>query len=661
MRLPFFSQNTIGLDIADGSVEVVEVAAGEIIHKARRELAPGIVARGRIKDQDKLLEVVQEVLKESSIEEIASKQLVFGLPESQSFIHIFDTGEDKKNLTHAIKSELCSFVPLPCESIAYGFIIHPTDGDKSSRVVAVATGREVLEEWRVFLAKTGCTQIIIGVETFSCFIGLGVKDELLPVALVDIGSSSTMVSVYDASGVRFSSSVDHAGEFITKAAEATGIPHDEAERIKKQEGIRGPTENISAAFKQALDTIILDITESLRYCRDRHKIEVKNIIIIGGSSQMIGLVDYFKEKMGLEVSVGKYPYLPNEEGFFFGEAAGLALYTTTSSHFPVIDQGLVATKAEEDVVPTMVASRVDETQEESNEADDAVAKLARQKIILIVLVLVAIATIVVGLWYQSVQDKAHQEEIASALKNFSFVYAMPVSVSIAVDQSEQSSDRIKGRIIESKVQIAGEENEAVQTSRSVVSKQLSKEEALWNEPIFIKSSIVPKANISAGLEVREYTIKWLAYDTESTNALFTMRASDEMQKRDTQFSVSNIEKKGIKQTENPNVYILSGIVSVATDKQVEVPAAEAAVESSSSATISGDLDSVPPEAQMVTVLQTETGWLNVRREPVSSSGLVARIYPEETYEVLSDKDGWTQIQLDDGKTGWVAAKYLRKD
>lgn len=61
---------------------------------------------------------------------------------------------------------------------------------------------------------------------------------------------------------------------------------------------------------------------------------------------------------------------------------------------------------------------------------------------------------------------------------------------------------------------------------------------------------------------------------------------------------------------------------------------------------------------MIKIGQTETGYLNVRSEPATTGALVTKVNPGETYPYLSKKSGWYNIQLPDGKIGWVLGQYV---
>lgn len=62
----------------------------------------------------------------------------------------------------------------------------------------------------------------------------------------------------------------------------------------------------------------------------------------------------------------------------------------------------------------------------------------------------------------------------------------------------------------------------------------------------------------------------------------------------------------------------------------------------------------------VKILTTPTGWLRVRSEPSVNSNEVGRVNPGESYDLLDEDNGWLQIELRDGKKGWIAGQYAQK-
>lgn len=62
----------------------------------------------------------------------------------------------------------------------------------------------------------------------------------------------------------------------------------------------------------------------------------------------------------------------------------------------------------------------------------------------------------------------------------------------------------------------------------------------------------------------------------------------------------------------------------------------------------------------VKINDTPTGWLRVRSEPSLTGEEIAKVNPGDTFSLKNDQSGWYQIELDNGKLGWIAGQYAEK-
>jgi hypothetical protein len=70
--------------------------------------------------------------------------------------------------------------------------------------------------------------------------------------------------------------------------------------------------------------------------------------------------------------------------------------------------------------------------------------------------------------------------------------------------------------------------------------------------------------------------------------------------------------------------------------------------------------SAAPTLTKVLILSTPTGFLRVRSEPSVSAGQVGTVSPGNVLNLLSESEGWFQIQLPNGESGWVSSDYAKK-
>lgn len=66
------------------------------------------------------------------------------------------------------------------------------------------------------------------------------------------------------------------------------------------------------------------------------------------------------------------------------------------------------------------------------------------------------------------------------------------------------------------------------------------------------------------------------------------------------------------------------------------------------------------ERSLITILETETGWLRVREASSGAAREIDKVNPGQQYELIEEAEDWYKIKLDDGKEGWIAANYAEK-
>ncbi len=65
--------------------------------------------------------------------------------------------------------------------------------------------------------------------------------------------------------------------------------------------------------------------------------------------------------------------------------------------------------------------------------------------------------------------------------------------------------------------------------------------------------------------------------------------------------------------------------------------------------------------QRLVILDTPTGFLNVREGPGITFKKISQLNPGERYEIIGHDEnaGWYQIRLQSGQAGWVINEYIK--
>ena len=196
----------------------------------------------------------------------------------------------------------------------------------------MATSNDVLLEWQQFFGKMGIIVQYFDFETIAVFRSLFHESSKTPVCIVDIGTATTNIAIFSNGNLRHSHQVQVAGEDFTEdIAKALNI-NDKAAEIKKIElGISDQNNQIFTVLVSKLESIIKAIRESLSYFENTARIKVENIILVGGSSQLKGLLPYLKANLGgdvtknLNIKIGSSSLRGREVPLEHLEAIGLAL------------------------------------------------------------------------------------------------------------------------------------------------------------------------------------------------------------------------------------------------------------------------------------------------------------------------------------------------
>jgi type IV pilus assembly protein PilM len=144
-------------------------------------------------------------------------------------------------------------------------------------------------------------------------------------AIIEMGTLVTELSIYHNSRLEFSRKIAVAGVDLTRSLTSSFFTNtgkvqltiEEAEVIKRQYGIPAPEENylilgkITASqvlplLRPKLEQMVAEIRRSLDYYHEKMRAssEVGRIILFGGGAQLKGLTEFLNAELGLPVDLG---------------------------------------------------------------------------------------------------------------------------------------------------------------------------------------------------------------------------------------------------------------------------------------------------------------------------------------------------------------------
>lgn len=335
MSMSIFKKQSVGLDIADHSIQIVELEqplfshTPKIISKSRRSLEHGIVEKGRVALKKQLLDALTELVQQAQPKEIVPGDVVFGVPEPLVYTQILRLEMDRvKSFDDEIERIAHESIPLESSDLLYAYrIVSQSEGMRE--VLLYGTSKEAISDWDDVLASAGFRVRAFDHELLAIARGMFGSTIPSPICIVDSGAERTKIAVYSRRGLHYVHSIDSAGDYFTEEiAKALDVPKEIAEQMKRDDGIE-PLK-LHALFKNLLDPIVAEIVTACDFFEKTHHHPVAEIVLVGGSSQLKGLTAYIQDgvKRSCRLGASLLPSLRTEtdhDALHYIEAAGLAL------------------------------------------------------------------------------------------------------------------------------------------------------------------------------------------------------------------------------------------------------------------------------------------------------------------------------------------------
>ncbi len=302
-----------GLDIGHSAIKVMQSHKSpskneySVVGYGVGEFDSSSIKDGVITDHKKLAEAIVKLFDKNIVGEINSHRVAMSIPAAKTFTRTMTLPNLKNDdITEAVRTEAEQYIPMPIEDLYLDHSI-VTKSENEIEVLAVAVPKKIVDS-HIELAK------IIGLEPvgFDTSILAAArlfqrqdKNNDVPAVLIDFGSTSTDITVYD-KAVIVTSTVPHGGDTMTSAISTTlGISIDEAHIIKSKYGIAKSRkqDEIVTALRPEIDRLAKEIQRMIRYHEERsgsHN-KIGQIVSMGGGANMPGLADYLTDALRLPV------------------------------------------------------------------------------------------------------------------------------------------------------------------------------------------------------------------------------------------------------------------------------------------------------------------------------------------------------------------------
>lgn len=324
--IPKRLQAKIGLDIGSRYIKLVHMSASSqglhLVNFGISATPMGSVNEGVINNPEAIGEAISQILKFYNIKE---KRVVTSLPGRAVVIRqvTIPAGLQDKEIKQGIISDVERFLPFPLDEMEFTYhkLGDIMTGDvRQSSVLFIAAHKDSVTRRVEAIRFAGLESVEMDVEPFVILrsvVETGLFDDAdtfnQTLLLLDMGASSTNVSIIHAGSLRFTRIFAIGGDTFTHALESgMDLSYLEAEKVKMEKAVAildddsmtldQESRDIYELIQPHLETLAVEIRRSLAYYTSKYRGEsVTKIVLTGGASRMKGINRFFEADLGIPV------------------------------------------------------------------------------------------------------------------------------------------------------------------------------------------------------------------------------------------------------------------------------------------------------------------------------------------------------------------------
>jgi type IV pilus assembly protein PilM len=197
--------------------------------------------------------------------------------------------------------------PLDTKVVDFAVLHRTTEGGKSYlEVILVAVDKSDVSEGLSSVRKSGIFPSLMDVNALALLKVVEQNhsgENGQEMIFMDIGSSKMEINVCRDGVLRFTRQIERGGNQITRAImEKRSISFEEAEQFKKNQGLGGS--EAEESVREEVDRMVLEVQRSVDYYKTQFRdMNIKKMILMGGTSLLPGFRDYFETQFDFPVIV----------------------------------------------------------------------------------------------------------------------------------------------------------------------------------------------------------------------------------------------------------------------------------------------------------------------------------------------------------------------
>ncbi|MFA5126606.1 MAG: pilus assembly protein PilM [Patescibacteria group bacterium] len=306
------TKDIIGVDISDASIEAIVLDkkrdTWNTVAYSRFRLSPEIVTNGKVVNSDKLKEALLILFQNAQPRAMLPGKVFLSVPESRVFTKVLSLPKNirDKDLLGAVQHKAEEYIPETADNLVGS--IQKLGANSQQEFLYVGAERNIIQDFIRVFQDLNIEVIGLTSEAISSWSGLHDKFKKNTTLLLDIGAKTTIASIYNNQSILESININIAGDNIIDALEQRfNISYVQAEEKIRDIGLTASAGDgeVMLLIQGQLQPLTDEIKNFVQYYQNNSQVKIEQVVLIGGLAQMLGIVNYFADNLGLPTFIGE--------------------------------------------------------------------------------------------------------------------------------------------------------------------------------------------------------------------------------------------------------------------------------------------------------------------------------------------------------------------
>ena len=310
------TRGLIGLSIGKKLIKIAEVKKSkdgqhiDLLRYATHPLGEGTIIEDEIRDEEDLLQAIQEAFKKGKF---SIKNVVLGLggpSVASKRLRLVKGSADE--IEEQVYWESQQYIPFDLDNahISYHILDNQQSEYDDVDVIVGAATKKLIQSMKTVVEKADLTVKVMDlkqlaiINIFELMFSEEVQNSNRSYLILNISGQKTDFLVYTNNSISFAKEIPYGGLTMTEEIQRQmGVTYAEAEDLKTKKDENGNLpEEILSIINNVLEDIFVRINETIDFYRNSISDDsFKVCYVTGGSVQIPGMVDRLKATLGMDI------------------------------------------------------------------------------------------------------------------------------------------------------------------------------------------------------------------------------------------------------------------------------------------------------------------------------------------------------------------------